>query len=52
MNMVANFLNSIERHFLKGLDAFKSSVMNEILLTNGLVAPADSWEQKTSSSDI
>lgn len=46
MNMVANFINSIERHFLKGLDAFKGSVMNEILLANGLVAPADSWEQK------
>ncbi len=27
-------------------------VMNEILLANGLVAPADSCEQKTSSSDI
>lgn len=44
--MVANFLNSIERHFLKGLDAFKGSFMNEILLVNGLVALADSVEQK------
>jgi len=44
--MGTNFLYSIERHFLKGLDQFKGSVMNEMLLANGLVTHADIWEQK------
>lgn len=42
MNMVVNFLYSIERlFFFKGLDPLKGSVMIEILLANGLVTPAD-----------
>lgn len=52
MNMGANFLYSIERHFLKALDPFKGSVMNEMLLANGLVTQADIWEQKSSCSNV